>query len=84
MILKKDKVKLTGPRMLDVSVGAARSSPVRAVGAKVVNVDQAGATLEVTCSCGNVIHIRCDYADAQAPGQANSATPQTVGAGAAG
>jgi hypothetical protein len=67
-ILKADEVKLEGQLHLDLwnvpagppkEKGAASSAPQ----ARVIENHQEFVILEVTCSCGNKIHLNCEYAD---------------------
>jgi hypothetical protein len=68
-ILKSDDVRFEGRLLLDVCetrphaakpAGAAREPAVR-----VVENHAEFAVVEVTCSCGTKIHMRCEYAPTQ-------------------
>jgi hypothetical protein len=67
-ILKADNVKLEGQLHLDLwnaqaatpkEKGAASSASQ----ARVVENHEEFALLEVTCSCGNKIYLKCEYGD---------------------
>jgi len=63
-ILKRNKVSLTGQRRLSPSVrtpppGAA---PLGNPQGRIVEQDDFGAIVEVTCGCGQVFHLHCTYA----------------------
>jgi hypothetical protein len=67
-ILKAGDVKLEGQLHLDLwnvqaglpkENGAVLSAPQ----ARVIENHQEFAILEVTCSCGRKIHLKCEYAD---------------------
>jgi hypothetical protein len=85
-ILKSEDAELQGQCRLDVpqleSARAAAQKPGAASGparACILESHPDYALIEVTCSCGAKMVLKCDYAGAQAP-----ANPQTQkGAGAA-
>jgi hypothetical protein len=67
-ILKADNVKLEGQLHLDlwnVQAGPSnqKSAALSAPQARVIENQPEFAILEVTCSCGNKICLRCEYAD---------------------
>lgn len=85
-VLKSENIELQGQYRLDVPQGelaraalqqpGAASVPARAC---VLENHPDHALIEVTCSCGARMILKCDYAGAQTPGN-----PQTQkGAGAA-
>jgi len=65
-ILKKQNVTLAGQRRLG-AVGSALSTPsapAQSIGpsqGRITQQDESGATVEITCRCGEVIHLRCTY-----------------------
>jgi len=77
-VIKSNDVKLEGQIRLDVCQGDTGSANERSVistpaQASVVEHHPEFAVIEVTCSCGTKMHIRCEYTDAQStekgPGQ---------------
>ncbi len=59
-IVKKDNVKMADdPRNLG-QAPAGMSSPQSA--ARILEQDEAGALIEITCACGERTYLRCDYA----------------------
>ena len=55
-------MKLAGSRR--IGCGAQADTPRQcpaSVGARVFAEDASGATLEVICSCGKRMYVRCDY-----------------------
>jgi hypothetical protein len=62
-ILKRQEVTVTGQRRLGVS-GSPRTDS--ASGAepqgRIVEQDDDGAIVEITCSCGKIFHLHCTYA----------------------
>ena len=85
-ILKSEDIELQGQYRLEVPQGGLASAAVQKQGgvsgpaqACVLENHPDHALIEVTCSCGAKMVLRCDYAGAQTPGN-----PQTQkGAGAA-
>ncbi len=72
-ILKADEVTSDGPLSLDLEPAPPRDHPPRCTSAgprvRIAQSQEEYAVLEVTCSCGQTIHIRCDYGTAKsAPG----------------
>jgi hypothetical protein len=71
-ILKSNDVKLEGRFLLDVTKGGL-GSPKRGITAvtepqaRVLENHPQYALIEVTCSCGTKISLKCDYAGATAP-----------------
>jgi len=73
-VLKANRVRLEEPLRLSIDgagmPGRAGSCPSGAPRVRVAQSNPEFAILEVTCGCGKVIHVRCDYAAApQAPVQ---------------
>jgi len=73
-ILKSDNVKLEGQFHLDLAQpGSAQNGPKRggaasaAPQARIVENHPEFAVIEVICSCGTGMHLRCEYAGVQAP-----------------
>jgi len=62
-IVKRKEVKVAGQRRLDLP--APHASPSVEPQGRIVEQDDDGAIVEVTCSCGKVLHLQCKYA---APG----------------
>lgn len=71
-VLKKDMVKPGEPRRLDDCAAAEDSVPG---GPRARIVEQAGgsAVVEVICTCGRSIHLKCKYAHAGEADQGASA-----------
>ncbi|NQT04030.1 MAG: hypothetical protein HQ580_18535 [Planctomycetes bacterium] len=74
-ILKGSDVKLEGQFTLDIAQ-TQTNSPKQACTAvagpkvRIVESQPGFAVLEITCSCGTAISLRCEYAGAEAPGGA--------------
>ncbi len=74
-VLKANRVRLEEPLRLSIdgmgTAGHAGSHrPQTQPHVRIAQSNAEFAVLEVTCSCGKVIHVRCDYAAApQAPAQ---------------
>ncbi len=74
-VLKANRVRLEEPLRLSIDgAGAAgHTGSHRSATPSRVRIAQSNAEfalLEVTCTCGKVIHVRCDYATApQEPAQ---------------
>jgi len=71
-ILKAQEVTLDDPFELSIDRGApSRDTPPRcASSGPTVRVTQSHAeyaVLEVICSCGRKVHVRCDYGTANSP-----------------
>ena len=73
-ILKSDDVTLEGQYHLDVAQAELaggepqhRSAAPAAPQARILENHPEYAVIEVTCSCGTRMCLRCEYADAQAP-----------------
>jgi len=85
-ILKSEDIELQGQYRLEVPQGGLARAAIQKPGAAsgpaqacVLENHPDHALIEVTCSCGAKMVLRCDYAGAQTPGN-----PQTQkGAGAA-
>ena len=65
-ILKRDAVTLAGQRCLNAS-GPGRnqsaSPPIHGQGhGRIIEQNDSGAIVEVTCECGKVFHLHCTYA----------------------
>ena len=75
-VLKADEVTFDDPLPLDLELAPSHGGPLRGTsGGPRVRIAQNQAeyaVLEVTCSCGQKIHVRCDY------GTANSALGSQV------
>jgi hypothetical protein len=75
-VLKGSDVKLEGQFTLDIAQTQKMGLPKRASAAmvepkvRIVESQPAFAVLEITCSCGTAISLRCEYAGAGAPGGA--------------
>jgi hypothetical protein len=79
-VLKADEVALEGPLRLGLGPTAAPagSAPRPASTAATVRVIQNHsdyAVIEVTCSCGRVTEVRCEYATADASPGPQESTP---------
>ena len=60
-VVKKDKVKMVqGSRV--VGDGSPSVPPAAGSGARIVEQSDAGALIEVTCTCGEKTYLQCDYA----------------------
>ena len=58
-----DHVRPAGAKLIgQASGGAARPGAA----ARIVETDEAGAMIEVTCRCGERVYLRCEYAAAAA------------------
>jgi hypothetical protein len=70
-VLKSDDVRLEGRLLLDVCGTKPRLAKQAGSAAEptvcVVENHAEFAVIEITCSCGTKIHLRCDYAPAQNP-----------------
>ncbi len=72
-VLKANQVRLEEPLRLSIdgqaTAGHAGACPSRTPSrVRLAQSNAEFAVLEVTCACGKVIHVRCDYAAApQAP-----------------
>lgn len=61
MVLKKDTLKPAEPYRVDG--GAARDDPAPSgPTARIVRSTDRGAVVEVVCTCGKKMHVRCVYA----------------------
>ncbi len=73
-VLKKNQVKPAGARRLGASA-TAQAKPHAAPGprsepqARIVQQNRAGAIVEVTCGCGEVIRLQCVFQDSDNPQQ---------------
>jgi hypothetical protein len=66
-VLKANHVRVEAPMRLSIDgVGMPRGAGVHRPEAhprvRIAQSDPAYAVLEITCSCGKVVHVRCDYA----------------------
>jgi hypothetical protein len=73
-ILKSDDVELQGqyhlglaPDEFKPSEPAQTNAIMAAPEARIVENHADHAVIEVACSCGTKVHLRCDYAGAQTP-----------------
>ena len=73
-ILKSDDVKLEGRYRLEVVQDefervepAQANDPPAAPQAQIVESHADHAVVQVVCSCGAKVNVRCDYAEAQTP-----------------
>lgn len=74
-VLKNNQVQLAGSRQLHIDAGLGTEStkpqhdskPARI---RIAETDAEFALLEVTCSCGQVTLVRCEYATANTPAMA--------------
>ena len=73
-ILKSDDVKLEGQFHLDVAQVNSAKGGIRQAGsalavpqARVVENYPEYAVIEITCTCGAGMYLRCEYAGAQTP-----------------
>ena len=67
-VIKKTQVRMTGTRRLEPGHNASQTcdestgeAPAPAV-ARIVDAGPDGALIEITCPCGQVSYVRCDYA----------------------
>ncbi len=63
-VIKKTQVRMAGSRSLEPAGDTplpCGDAPAQA-GARIVETADDGALIEVTCSCGRVTYVRCDYA----------------------
>jgi hypothetical protein len=79
-VVKASRVQFEGPRQLSIDAGAAGSRtpgrrPSATPGIRIAENRADHAVLEVTCSCGQVTRVRCEYATDQI-GPTGEATPQ--------
>jgi hypothetical protein len=78
-ILKSEDCKLEGKFLLDIA-RVALDLPKRTIPAssapqvRMLENNPEYAVIEVTCSCGEIISVRCEYADvsASAPGESKT------------
>lgn len=63
-IIRKQSVEMCGPKRLDAAAATATSEPVAEVAARIVEQHDDFAVIEVTCSCGRTVQIRCGYEQA--------------------
>lgn len=59
-IVRRNEAKTVGQRLLDLPAMHA-SSAIQSQG-RIVEQDDDGAIVEVTCGCGKVLHLHCRYA----------------------
>lgn len=71
-VIKSGEVMLAGRRPIGCAAQAHSATPSQAA-ARIVAEDASGATLEVVCSCGKRLHVRCAYR--RPPSQAGQAGP---------
>jgi len=75
VIIKKDNVRMAeAPRQIGAAAPTAPSpapsaaAPATQPAAQLVQQNDSGAQIEVTCACGRRIRVQCDYA--MGPGDA--------------
>jgi hypothetical protein len=74
-VIKSGDVMLAGRRPIGCAVESASPRPSQA-SARIVAEDASGATLEVVCSCGKRLNVRCAYRRPPSqPAQAGQAGP---------
>lgn len=66
-VIKKTQVRMTGSRSLaapahDVQQPCETHCGQSTAAARIVDAGPDGALIEITCSCGQVSYVRCDYA----------------------
>jgi hypothetical protein len=71
-VLKAQRVRLEEPLRLSIGGPAApehacANRPGAQSRVRLVENNAQGATLEVTCACGGVIQVRCEYGATDAP-----------------
>ena len=59
-IIKKDKVKLNGSYSISLD-GKPDQTKKQQASAKIVEATDTYATIELTCPCGKISRIRCNY-----------------------
>jgi hypothetical protein len=62
MVLKKHEVRLADPCQIGDGAADATPTALAAASARIVAQDDAGANVEVTCSCGKKVQLRCLFA----------------------
>jgi len=67
MVLKKNEVRLTDPCRIGQDAPEVR--PTATALARVIARDDAGTTVEVTCSCGRKVQLRCLYVAETVPAE---------------
>ena len=82
-ILKNNDTKIEGRVQLNV-IGANQKTPLKRQGIAdiepQINITESNsefAIIEVKCSCGTMIHLRCEYAAMQNEAKAADQTEQT-------
>jgi hypothetical protein len=64
-VLKANRVRLEEPLRLSIDgTGTPGHRPAMPPRVRIAESSPEFAVLEVTCSCGKVIHVRCEYAPA--------------------
>jgi RNA:NAD 2'-phosphotransferase (TPT1/KptA family) len=76
-VLKANQVRLDEPVRLTIDAAAAPDQGVSRQcrgqpRVRIVETNPDSAVIEVTCSCGKVAHVRCDYAASTATEPARS------------
>ncbi|TKJ34837.1 MAG: hypothetical protein CEE38_16900 [Planctomycetes bacterium B3_Pla] len=72
-ILKSDDVELEGQYFLDMAPESAAgepqltSAPVAAIQAHILENHPEYAVIEITCSCGRKVCLKCKYTGVQSP-----------------
>jgi hypothetical protein len=64
-VVKRQYVQATGRRRVGPQSAAPPSAAKKVGGgaaARVVEQDETGALIEVTCPCGQKVYVHCDYA----------------------
>jgi hypothetical protein len=77
-ILKSENIKLEGHFQLDIEQASSdlpgQTIPASPPQVRMLESHPDYAVIEVTCSCGTTISIRCEYADVQAVTQNETPT----------
>jgi hypothetical protein len=66
-ILKRDNVVVAGQRQLGVAPSRPATSPKARPQGRITGQDEHGAIVEITCGCGEVIHLHCAYQQTEPP-----------------
>ena len=73
-VLKKGMIKIAEPRLIGdcaVAGGSVSDGPR----ARIVEQDESSTVIEVICTCGKSIYLKCDYAHAGETEGGDPATP---------
>jgi hypothetical protein len=80
-ILRSNNVKLSGAYQLDIAQGASRAKLARQPAGpltpkvRIAENRKDFAIIEVSCGCGEIIRIKCNYGSATASGQSANTKP---------